>query len=66
MNDSEAGIWACVLAVLTAWLVVELSKRVRDLEEDVELLADGDTALVQAKRKLSDRRVLRETERARR
>ena len=66
MSDSEAGIWACVLAVLTAWLVVELSKRVRDLEEDVELLADGDTALVQAKRKLSDRRVARETERARR
>jgi len=64
--DSEAGIWACVLAVMTAWLVIELSKRVRDLEEDVELIADGDTELVAAKRKLAGRRVSRETERTRR
>ena len=63
MNDDN--VWIAVLAVLTAWLVIELGKRVRDLEEDVELLVDGDTALAQAKRKLSDRRVLRETERAR-
>jgi hypothetical protein len=52
--------WALVLAVLTAWLAVELSKRVRDLEEDVDLLAAGDTAALDAKRKLAARRVSRE------
>jgi len=65
MDNETAGIWACVLAILAAWCVVELSKRVRDLEEDVELIADGDTELVLAKRKLAGRRVARETERTR-
>lgn len=62
---SETGTWACVLAILTAWLVIELEKKVRDLQEDVELIADGDTELVLAKRKLAGRRVARETERTR-
>jgi len=65
MTDDNAGLWACVLAVITAWLVIELVKRVDDLEEDIELIADGDTELVLAKRKLAGRRVARETERTR-
>ena len=63
MNDDT--VWIAVLAILTAWLVIEQGKHIRDLEEDVDLLIDGDTALVQAKRKLLGKRVSRETERIR-
>lgn len=63
MNDDT--VWIAVLAILTAWLVIEQGKHIRDLEEDVDLLIDGDTALAAAKRKLAGRRVSRETERTR-
>ena len=64
MDTDTTIIVGCFAALLVAW-AVDLGRRVRELEEDVDLLADDDKALVQAKRKLAGRRVSRETERTR-
>ena len=64
MDTEDAIIYGCLAALVVAWLV-DLARRVRELEEDVDLLIDDDRELAAAKRKLAGRRVSRETERTR-
>jgi hypothetical protein len=56
------SILIVTLVTVLAWLVLEQEKDIRDLREDIDLLARGDTDLLKAKRKLGKLRVSRETE----
>ena len=67
MADDYA--YLLVLVGVLGWAVVKLARKVEDLQEDIDLLADGDTELVKAKRELAYgpalrrmQRVARETE----
>jgi len=60
MSDSDVA-WIVILASLFGMAIGMLKKRVAVLEDDVELILDGDIELAKAGRRLRDRRVARET-----
>lgn len=58
---TENEWWLAALTFTVAWALLQVIRRVEDLEEDVALLVDGEKELAVAKRKLSGRQVARET-----
>lgn len=62
MSDSDA-LWVCAVLGLVWYVLTRHEDRIADLEEDIDLLIEGETGkeLAVAKRKLAGRQVARET-----
>lgn len=60
MSDSDT-MWLCVMFGMIFYLLARHTRRMNDLEEDIDLLLEDEKALVAAKRKLASRQVARET-----
>ena len=62
MSDSDA-LWVCAIFGMVMYILSRHAQRIADLEEDIDLLIEGETGkeLAVAKRKLAGRQVARET-----